>query len=166
MSSITAQTMDQLPYTLFGSTIGATILPEVPVALSQTSNYILSMSILTSTFGTSVSTINSRLNGKGGNALNQNNVSTIAYFHLDGVSNYNYVITLPPYISVTMSGAPDMIIDAPSTKSPATIDDAPTGSLMASIGERDFIVRGTFDVGSKQTTGTIVGTFALVVNCN
>ncbi len=166
MISIASHVFGQLPVASFGTFIGAEIVDDSPVSLCQTSNYIMTMSMITSTSYTTISSINSRIKGNNAESLNQSHVTTNAFFHLEGVPFYDYIITLPPFIALTKSGEPDMIIDAPTVENISKSDNSPTGTLVASLGKTDFTVNGTLDIGEKASKGTYVGTFALVVNCN
>lgn len=163
MTSATAQTMDQFTATVFNTSVGATIDTDVPVSLKQSSNYVVSMALLTSSISASISTVKSRI---AGGEFTNNNVTTNVFYHLQGEAFYDYIVTLPPYIAVTKPGVPDMIIDAPTTAPISKSDDVISGTLAASSGTTDFTINGTLDFGKEEIKGTYVGTFALVVNCN
>ena len=161
-----AQTISQFSEGVFYSSIGAEIVTEIPVSLRQHSSYIVSMSIISICRSSTLSKINSRANSQNVDAVAQNNVTTNAFYHIEGEPFYDYIITLPPYIVVTKPGVPDMIINAPTSQPIINSSDTPTGSLVASLGKTDFTVNGTLDVGKGEAKGAYVGTFALVVNCN
>ena len=163
---VRSQNMEQILSVLFNVDAGVTLVADGQISLKQSTGYLISMSMFSTSNSLTLSTINSRIDSKNINLRQQNNVSMNVFYHLEGEPFYDYIVTLPPYIVVTKPGVPDMIIEAPTTMPITKGDGIPTGSLVASLGNTDFTVNGTLDVGKGETKGTYVGTFALVVNCN